>query len=108
VGDILGADDTFEAGTSHLGTAEASEGRVGQARPQIGDDACAVVVARGLASGEEDTRIGVARDANKFISPCDFARRTSSFFQKRGVSARGVKSLSLSGIFVRFRGTQRK
>jgi hypothetical protein len=63
VGDIFGADDAELAGVGHLGAAEAGEGGGWQARAQFGDDLGAVVVAGGLAGGEEDARVGGGGDA---------------------------------------------
>jgi hypothetical protein len=66
VRDIFGADDAFEASVRHAGAAEASKGGGGNAAAHFGDDLCAVVVARGFASGEKDTRVGVVVDVDKF------------------------------------------
>jgi hypothetical protein len=58
VGNVLGADDTLLAGGFHAGPAEAGEGGVRQAGMEFGNDLGAVEVAGGLASGEEDARVG--------------------------------------------------
>jgi hypothetical protein len=71
VGDVFGADDAGLAGGFHLGAAEAREGGLsweglGDAGAQLGDDLGAVVVAGGLAGGEEDARVGRGGDRDEF------------------------------------------
>lgn len=66
VRDIFGTDDAFEACVGHAGSAEASEAGGRDAVAKFGYDLCAVVIARGFASGEEDTRVGVVGDEDKF------------------------------------------
>jgi hypothetical protein len=68
VGDILGADDAFEACVGHCDSAKTGETGLGHPRTQIGDDARSIVVARGFTGGEKDARIGVGSDGDKFRS----------------------------------------
>jgi len=69
VGYVLGADDALLARIGHLGSAQTRESGLRQERAQMGDDPGAVVIARGLAGGEEYARIGVGSDGYKFIVP---------------------------------------
>ena len=64
VGDVLGADDALLAGGFHAGPAQAGEDGGGQAGMEFGDDGGAIVVAGGLAGGEEDARVGDGGDAS--------------------------------------------
>jgi hypothetical protein len=71
VGNVFSADDAGLAGGFHLRAAEAGEGGLsweglGDAGAQLGDDLGAVVVARGLAGGEEDARVGSGGDRDEF------------------------------------------
>ena len=73
VGDVLGTDDALLAGGGHLCAAEAGEGGGWDAGAQFGDDLCAVVVAGGLAGGEEDARVGVGGDEGSLAGESDSA-----------------------------------
>ena len=66
VGDVFGADDALLAGGFHGGAAETGEDGVGDAAAEFRDDLGAVVVAGGFAGGEEDARVGIRADKNKF------------------------------------------
>jgi hypothetical protein len=66
VGDVFGADDALLAFRFHRSPAEAGEGGSGNAAAEFGDDFGAVVVAGGFAGGEEDARVGVRADEDKF------------------------------------------
>jgi hypothetical protein len=61
-GDVFGADDALLAGVLHVEAAEAGEGGVGEAEFEGVDEGGAVVVAGGLACGEEDVRVGRGGD----------------------------------------------
>ena len=71
VGHVFGADDALLACGLHLATAEAEERGAGVAACELGDDLCAVVIARGFAGGEKDGRVGGGGD----VSSVDFSRR---------------------------------
>jgi hypothetical protein len=75
VGDVFGADHALLAGRGHLGPAQAGKAGLRQPRAQLRNDPRAVVVARGLAGGEKDARIGAGSDAYEFIAtaPCNVA-----------------------------------
>ena len=64
--DVFSSDNAVEASIRHPGSAEAREFGVGDAGAEFSDDLCAVVVARGFASGEKDARVGVVGDGDKF------------------------------------------
>ena len=66
--DILGANDALLASIGHLCATEAGKAGLGQSRAQMGDDAGSIVVARGLAGGEKDARIGDGGDGYEFIA----------------------------------------
>jgi hypothetical protein len=66
VGDVFGADDALLAFRFHCSSAQAGEGGGGDATAEFSDDLGAVVVAGGFAGGEEDARIGVRADEDKF------------------------------------------
>jgi hypothetical protein len=76
-GHVFGADDLLLVLARHLGAAEASEGCIWEASAQGGDDLGAIGVTGGLASGEEDARIGDGGDGSSL----------SSFVAGRGCSA---------------------
>ena len=62
VGYVFGADDAALACGLHGGAAEAGEGGGWDAGAEFGEDGGAIVVAGGLAGGEEDARVGVGGD----------------------------------------------
>ncbi len=62
VGDVLGADDAALAGALHLQAAEAEEAGCGKLGLQGFDELGAVVIAAGLAGGEEDAWIFAGSD----------------------------------------------
>jgi hypothetical protein len=66
---VFGAHDALQPRVGHRCAAQSGERRISQPRAQFRNNPRAVVVARGLAGGEKDARIGVASDAYKFISP---------------------------------------
>ncbi|HWB32142.1 MAG TPA: YdeI/OmpD-associated family protein [Acidobacteriaceae bacterium] len=68
MGDVFGVDDALLAGGLHLRATEAGEGGAGDAGAEASDDLCAVVVAGGLAGGEEEERIGRGGDEGSLSS----------------------------------------
>ena len=68
VGNVLGADDAPLAGRLHRSAAKAGEAGLRQAGAEFGDDLGAVVVAGGLAGGEEDARVGMGSDRFESIA----------------------------------------
>jgi hypothetical protein len=61
-GDIFGADGLALPFGGHFGSAEAGEGRGGEMLFQFGDEARAVVVARGFAGREKKDRVWRSSD----------------------------------------------
>jgi len=82
VGDVLGADDALLAGGFHAGPTQAGEAGARQAGVEFGDDLGAVEIARGLAGGHEDARIGDGGDA--FSLPLGAENGASSGYDGRG------------------------
>jgi uncharacterized protein YdeI (YjbR/CyaY-like superfamily) len=64
VGHVLGANDAFLAGGFHLAAAESEEAGRWMAAVQFVDDLGSVVVARGLAGGEKQGRVGGCLDGS--------------------------------------------
>ena len=62
VGDVFGADDALLPGALHLLPAESGEGGGGECFAESVDDLGAVVIARCLAGGEEEVRVGRGGD----------------------------------------------
>jgi len=69
-GNVFGADDLLLALGGHLRAAEAREAGGREALLEGSDQARAVVVARGLAGGEEDARVGDGRNALSLAGQC--------------------------------------
>jgi hypothetical protein len=61
---VFSADDLLLVLAGHLRTAETCEGGFGEAAADSGDDLGAVCVAGGLASRQEDARVGDGSDAS--------------------------------------------
>ena len=62
VGDVFGAHDTIQAGVGHFFAAEPEELGLRRAVAEFCNDLGTVVIATGLAGGEEDSRIGCRYD----------------------------------------------
>jgi hypothetical protein len=80
-GYVFGADGLLLAVGGHFRAAEAGEAGGGEAVFQFGDEAGAVVVARGFAGGEEDARVGGRGDDFSLAGGSDWcgAIRAASF-----------------------------
>ena len=69
MGYILGPHHTILTGCLHCEAAKPSKRRAKKAAPQPGDNLCAIVVARGLASRYEDPWIAFGRDGSSLQGP---------------------------------------
>jgi hypothetical protein len=94
VGHVFGAHDALLSCAGHGISAQSGKSRGGQSRAQLGNNPRAVVVARGLAGGEKDARIGMGSDAYDFIAT---VRGTSRRYDNGSGGICGGPCKALSG-----------